>query len=116
MSLPRLLHRETVVVLVVTPGEPDDDGVPAATTAPVTLTGCNVQPQSTTEVRDNSLQVATSYRVSAPGLGLGLKPGSVVQWRLTTPAATWRIEGDVEEFAATRILDHTEFTITRHGG
>lgn len=116
MGLPRLLHPETITALIATTGAPDGDGVPAVTTVPLEIPGCNVQPQSTSELRDNSLEVATSYRVSAPVTGTGITPGTVIEWRLTSPGSTWRVEGDAQEFTGTGYLDHTEFTITRHRG
>lgn len=116
MSLPSVLHNDTVVAHVVTTGPPDGDGVPTATTLELVLRGCNVQAQSTSEVRDNSLEIATSYRVSSPDVSTGITAGTEVTFRLTTPDDHWFVVGDVLEYRATGILDHSEFTLTKRRG
>lgn len=108
------LHRETVTVALEVEGEPDADGVPTRTPgASLVLEGCNVQPVTTTQVIDGGVQVVTVYRVSAPGLGWGVRPNRLVSWRLAGP---WYVQGDAIEFAGTGALDHTEFLIARTKG
>lgn len=112
------LHTETVVVHVRSTGSPDDDGVPTGSDRRVEMHQCNVQPIGTDETRDNSRQVTTRLRVSAPGVGYdlpgapspGTAPGSLVE---CGRPGTWHIEGDVLEYTA---IPHTEFTIVRVRG
>ena len=108
------LHRETVTVATWASGDADADGVPAKVPGPdLVLESCNVQAQTTTQVIDGGVQTITSYRVSAPGIGHGVRRGAKVTWRLP---GTWFVEGTGLEFAATGLLDHTEFTITNVEG
>ena len=116
MSLPNVLHNDSIVAHIVTTGAPDDDGVPTSTTLDLPLVGCNVQAQSTSEVRDNSLEIATSYRVSSPDTRTGITAGTEITFRMTTPDDHWFVIGDVLEYVATGILDHSEFTITKRRG
>ncbi len=108
------LHAETLTLQRAAQGETDAAGVPIPTpAAPMSLAGCNVQPSGSSETDDDGRQVVTTYRVSAPGIGLGVAAGQVASWRLP---GVWLVEGDPLEFAGTGLLDHTEFLIRRVRG
>ncbi|MGW5737015.1 MULTISPECIES: phage head completion protein [Streptomyces] len=97
------LYRDTVTVIRMVRGE-DDRGNETWTPTPVDVSGCNVQPMSSTEVIEGKAQVVTRWRLAGPK-DLGLKASDRVQF----DGRTFEVDGDPgvhRSFGG--VLDHTE--------
>lgn len=105
MRLPRLLHRETLTVLVVTTGEPDDDGVPTEDVVERAVPGWNVQPVGTNESLGDAEVVTGRWRASGP-LTEWLQAGDRLRWRGTA----YRVDGEPQHYRGGS-LDHTEVVL-----
>lgn len=106
------LHTETLLLHLVTSGPADADGVPTRTVQDVTLEGCNVQPQTTTERRTGGAVIATGkWRVSGP-LEERIRPSSRVTWR----GDPYDVDGEPAHYRSGTDLDHTEFVLVAHRG
>ena len=100
------LHTEDLVVVQVSHGAPDADGVPAETTASRTLTGYNVQPVGTGESVGADRVVTSRWRVSGP-VADWVRAHDRVVWR----GETYEVDGRPQTYTG-GALDHTEFIIT----
>lgn len=109
---PTPLHTQTLLVEIPTFGAPDVDGVPARSSAWITVRQCNVQQAAAVEAREGGAMVAVErLRVSAP-LTEAITESCTVTWR----DGTYTVEGAPAHFRGTWGLDHTEFVMTRVRG
>lgn len=106
------LHAETITLIHVEHGEPDDSGVASETTTETEIAGCNVQPVGTQETIGEVEPVTGRWRVST-------RAGEVHDEILVSDRVRYR--GEVLEILGypqhyRSVRPHTEFTIYRTGG
>lgn len=97
------LRRDTVIVVDRVPVE-DDRGNETWTETERVVSGCNMQPMSSTEVIEGKAQVITRMRLAGPP-DMALKATSLVRHN----GVTYEVDGEPgvhHSFGA--VLDHTE--------
>lgn len=108
-------HAETITLVTVATGLPDENGVPTKVTTSRDIPGCNVQPYVTRggiEVVTDQDLVTDRYQVSCP-LGSGIESVDRIVWRGTT----YEVWGKPQDYiTGIGRLDHTEFYMTRFEG
>lgn len=105
------LHEETLTLVKVTEGEPDDSGVPTTDKVSYRLDGYSVQQLDTSEDTTGGERVTTRYRVSGPVPD----PLPAAQDRITWRDGSYRIDGRPNVFGA-GALPHVEFVIIERKG
>ncbi len=106
-ALQGLLHSETITVVTVTEGEPDEWGEPTTEEVPHDYHGYNVQPVGTTESIGDQTVITRRHRISGPPVP-GINQATLIRWR----GDDYEIEGEDQEFVS-GALDHMELIISR---
>ena len=109
--LPTLLHRETVTVIDVTFGEPDDYGVPTTTHRARTWAGVNIQKLTATELNDAGRDTTIdTWRIAGPPITI--TGDATIVWDGTV----YDVDATPDTRQGEARIGHTALTIIKHTG
>ncbi|MFF9758574.1 hypothetical protein ACF1G4_03235 [Streptomyces caelestis] len=104
MVLDNPLRRDTVTVVDRVLTGQDDRGHDVYEDVEREVTGCNMQPVSSTEANDGRTQVVTRWRLAGPP-GMGLTATARIRYR----GVLYEVDGESgEHHSFAGLLDHTE--------
>lgn len=114
ISLPKILHDDTVTILKTTSGAVDDDGVPTTTTTEHEWKNVNVQQLTADELTDQGRETnVTIWRVSGPPPPVALEASDRIMWR----GGKYReIDGQPDARAGKYRIQHTSLQMVRATG
>lgn len=113
MRASRLLHDDEVIILKVTTGEPDDDGVPNTTTSRHRWKRVNVQQVSAEELTDQGRNTSvTTFRVSGSPAPVAIDSADEIEWR----GLTYEITADPDARTGRARINHTSLQMVRVRG
>lgn len=112
MRLPALLHDDSVTIVSVTEGFPDDYGVPTVIKVETPWDGVNVQQTTTTEDNNSREQATRKYRVAGPVPPVQIENNSLIKWR----GEDYRVEGEPDTRTGYGRLNHTSLIMVRVTG
>lgn len=107
-----LLHPDSVTLVYVKHGAPDEDGVPTSTTTRMDILACNVQPVDGSEVAAPDMETVTiRWRVSTASPGASsVHVGDRVEWAGTS----YRVDEEPLHYSdSLGLLQHVEWFMRR---
>ena len=109
--LSKILHDDTVTIIRVTSGEPDENGVPTETTVEAPWAGVNVQQLTAKDLADAGRDTrVTTWRVSGPPALVD--GGDQIRWR----GNTYRVDGEPDTRTGMYRINHTSLLMVKGVG